>query len=213
MNNIFSFFSPKDKLFQPLFEQAGNNLVSISEALVHAVHTPDQSQRKEHVKVIEKLEQSGDDITHAIFLGLGKTFITPFDREDIHALVSALDDIADHIYAAGMNMDLYNIKTINKAMISLAELLLEMCTDLNRAIRELRTFKNSDLIAEVCLRINAGESRADQICNTELADLFDNELDAIELIKQKEVLQMMEMASDKCDDAANVLEAILIKNA
>ncbi|WP_316813742.1 DUF47 domain-containing protein [Pedobacter heparinus] len=213
MNSIFNFFSPKDKLFQPLFEQAGNNLVSISEALVNAVNAPDQQARKVYIKEVEKLEQVGDDITHAIFLGLGKTFITPFDREDIHALVNALDDIADYIYAAGMNIDLYNIKTINKAMISLAELLLEMCKDLNKAIRELRTFRNTGLIAEVCLRINAGESRADLICNTELASLFDNEQDAIELIKQKEVLQMLEMASDKCDDAANVLEAILIKNA
>jgi predicted phosphate transport protein (TIGR00153 family) len=213
MNSIFNFFSPKDKLFQPLFEQAGKNLVKISEALVDAVNAPNQTKRKEHIKEIEKLEQAGDDIAHAIFLGLGKTFITPFDREDIHALVNALDDIADYIYAAGINLDLYNIKTINKAMISLAELLLEMCTDLNNAIKELRTFKNTDLIAEVCLRINDGESRADYICNTEVASLFDNEQDAIELIKQKEVLQMLEMASDKCDDAANVLEAILIKNA
>lgn len=213
MNSIFNFFSPKDKLFQPLFEQAGENLVKISEALVDALNASEQTERKEYIKEIEKLEQTGDDITHAIFLGLGKTFITPFDREDIHALVSALDDIADYIYAAGINIDLYNIKTINKSMIELAELLLEMCTDLDSAIRELRNFKNTDLIADVCLRINAGESRADYICNTEVASLFDNEQDAIELIKQKEVLQMLEMASDKCDDAANVLESILIKNA
>lgn len=213
MNSIFNFFSPKDKLFQPLFEQAGYNLVKISEALVNAVNAPDLIKRKEYIKEVEKLEQTGDDLTHAIFLGLGKTFITPFDREDIHALVSAMDDIADYIYAAGMNIELYNVKTINKAMISLAELLLEMCTDLNQAIKELRNFKNTALIAEVCLKINAAESRADYICNTELASLFDHEQDAIELIKQKEVLQMLETASDKCDDLANVLETILIKNA
>ncbi|ACU04879.1 MULTISPECIES: DUF47 domain-containing protein [Pedobacter] len=213
MNSIFNFFSPKDKVFQPLFEQAGNNLVDISEALVNAVNAPDQKKRKEYIREVEKLEQAGDDITHSVFMGLGKTFITPFDREDIHALISSLDDIADYIYAAAMNIDLYNIKAINTAMINLAELLLEMCTDLNKAIRELRSFKNTALIAEVCLRINAGESRADRICNTEVASLFDNEQDAIELIKQKEVLQMLEMASDKCDDAANVLETILVKNA
>lgn len=213
MNNIFSFFSPKDKLFQPLFEQAGNNLVKISGALVDTVTSKDQVKRRAHIKEVEKLEQAGDDITHAIFLGLGKTFITPFDREDIHALVGALDDIADYIYAAGMNIDLYNIKTINKAMINLAQLLFEMCTDLDSAIKELRGFKNPQLIADVCLRINAGESKADQICNTAVAILFDDEEDAIELIKQKEVLQMLEMAADKCDDAANILESILIKNA
>lgn len=213
MNNIFNFFSPKDKLFQPLFEQAGDNLVKISHALVETVNTVDLVKRREHIREVDKLEQVGDDITHAIFLGLGKTFITPFDREDIHALVSALDDIADYIYAAGINIDLYNIKTINKSMIKLAQLLFEMCTDLNMAIKELKSFKNTQLIADVCLRINVGEAKADQICNTALAILFDDEIDAIELIKQKEVLQMLEMATDKCDDAANVLESILIKNA
>lgn len=212
MNSIFNFFSPKDKLFQPLFEQAGNNLVKISSALVETVNTADHAKRREHIREVEKLEQAGDDITHAIFLGLGKTFITPFDREDIHALISALDDIADYIYAAGINVDLYNIKTINKATIKLAQLLFEMCTDLDMAIKELKNFRNTKLIADVCLRINAGESKADKICNTAVAILFDDEVDAIELIKQKEVLQMLEMAADKCDDAANILESILIKN-
>src|SRR5688500_9806395 len=98
-------------------------------------------------------------------------------------------------------------------MIGLSELLFEVCKDLDKAIMELRGFRNTQLIADVGPRINAGESQADLICNTAVAALFDNELNAIELIKQREVLQMLEMASDKCDDAANVLEAILIKNA
>ena len=213
MNSVFNFFSPKDKTFQPLFEQASANLVLIAETLVVAVSTPDQEKRKTHIREIERLEQVGDDITHTIFLGLGKTFITPFDREDIHALVSALDDIADYIYASAMNMELFNIKVITKPMIDLAAVLLQMCKDLNIAISELRNFKNTRLIAEICIRINKSESVADQICNNALANLFDDELDAIELIKHKEVLQTMEIASDKCDDVANVLESILIKNA
>lgn len=213
MNSVFNFFSPKDKTFQPLFEQASTNLVLIAETLLVAVNTPDQEKRKQHIKEVERLEQVGDDITHNIFLGLSKTFITPFDREDIHALVSALDDIADYIYASAMNMDLFNIKIITKPMKELAALLVDMCKDLNTAILELRNFKNTKLIAEICLKINKGESTADHICNTALATLFDDELDAIELIKQKEVLQTMEIASDKCDDVANVLESILIKNA
>ncbi|TKC06047.1 DUF47 domain-containing protein [Pedobacter frigoris] len=213
MNSVFNFFSPKDKIFQPLFEQAGANLVKIAEALVAAVNTSDTEARKAFILEVERLEQAGDDITHAIFLGLEKSFITPFDREDIHALVSSLDDVADYIYASAMNISLYNIKVLNKAMPDLAQLLLEMCIDLNSAIAELRSFKNTKLIAEVCLRINNGESQADQLCNTAVAALFGTELNAIELIKQKDVLQTLEMATDKCDDAANVLESILIKNA
>lgn len=213
MNSVFNFFSPKDKTFQPMFEQAGNNLVQIAKTLVLAVNTPDQEDRKVHIKEIARLEQVGDDVTHHILLGLSKIFITPFDREDIHALASSLDDIADYIYAAAMNMDLYNLKNISKPMIELAELLLEMCKDLNIAIAELRSFKNTRLIAEICIKINKGESTADHICNTAVGNLFDHQADAIELIKQKEVLQTMEIASDKCDDLANVLETILIKNA
>jgi len=213
MNNIFKFFTPKDKKFQPLFEQAANNAVKISEALLIALNTSDLEKRKEHIKEIERLEHVGDDITHSIFLELSKNFITPFDREDIHSLASAVDDIADYIHASATNIELYNVVVIGDSMIKLAELLVEMCTDLEKAIKELRSFKNIRVIADACVRINSGENQADYICNLAIARLFDFETNAIELIKQKEVLQTLELATDKCEDAANVLESILVKNA
>lgn len=211
--NIFKFFNPKDKKFQPLFEQDIKNLVLISEELVSALTTHNIDQRKVHFKEIERLEQTGDDITHSIFLELSKNFITPFDREDIHALVSAIDDIADYIFATSLNADLYKIQAFGPEMILLGQLISQMCKDLEIAILELRNLKNTEIIADVCIRINKGESQADYLCNTAIARLFVNETDAIELIKQKEILQTLEMATDKCDDAANVLESILIKNA
>lgn len=213
MNSVFNFFSPKDKTFQPLFEEAGANLVIIAETLVTALNAVDEEERLRHIRTIEKLEDTGDHITHAILSGLEKNFITPFDREDIHALFTAVDDIADFIYAAALNIELYKVKTITAPMVDISKVLYGMCRDINNAIRELRSFKNTDVIAEVCLRVNIGEAQADMICNTALGVLFDAEQDAIELIKQKEILQTLEMASDKCDDAANVLEAILVKNA
>lgn len=213
MNNIFKFFTPKDKKFQPLFEQAANNAVKISEALLIALNTSDLEKRKEHIKEIERLEHVGDEITHSIFLELSKNFITPFDREDIHSLASAVDDIADYIHASATNIELYNVVVIGDSMIKLAELLVEMCTDLEKAIKELRSFKNIRVIADACVRINSGENQADYICNLAIARLFDFETNAIELIKQKEVLQTLELATDKCEDAANVLESILVKNA
>ncbi|WP_432712906.1 DUF47 domain-containing protein [Pedobacter sp.] len=213
MNNIFKFFTPKDKKFQPLFELAANNAVKISEALLIALNTADLAKRKEHIKEIERLEHVGDDITHSIFLELSKNFITPFDREDIHSLASAVDDIADYIHASATNIELYNIVKIGDSMIKLAELLVEMCTDLEKAIKELRSFKNIRVIADACVRINSGENQADYICNLAIARLFEFETNAIELIKQKEVLQTLELATDKCEDAANVLESILVKNA
>jgi uncharacterized protein Yka (UPF0111/DUF47 family) len=97
MNSIFNFFSPKDKKFQPLFEKDVNNLVAISVSLTRMLQAEDDDDRKAHYKEIERLEQAGDHITHAIFLELSKNFITPFDREDIHTLVSSIDDIADFI--------------------------------------------------------------------------------------------------------------------
>jgi predicted phosphate transport protein (TIGR00153 family) len=213
MNSIFSFFTPKDKKFQPLFEQAGTNVVKISEALLVAVTTNDLEKRKEAIKEVERLEHVGDDITHTIFIELSKNFITPFDREDIHSLASAIDDIADYIHASAGNIELYNVTNIGDAMVKLAELLVEMCGDLEKAIKELRSFKNIRVIADACVRINSAENQADYVCNLAIARLFEFETNAIELIKQKEILQTLEIATDKCEDAANVLESILVKNA
>ena len=213
MNSIFKFFTPQDKKFQPLFEQAGRNVKEISEVLLLALSTSDLEKRKEYTKEIERLEHVGDDITHSIFLELSKNFITPFDREDIHALASAVDDIADYIHASASNIELYSITQIGDAMIKLAEILAEMCADLEKAIKELRSFKNIRVIADACIKINSGENQADYVCNLAIARLFEFETNAIELIRQKEVLQTLEMATDKCEDAANVLESILVKNA
>ncbi len=213
MNSIFSFFTPKDKKFQPLFEQAGSNVLKIAEALLVVVTTNDMEKRKEAIKEVERLEHVGDDITHTIFIELSKNFITPFDREDIHTLASAIDDIADYIHASAGNIELYQVTNIGDAMVKLAELLVEMCSDLEKAIKELRSFKNIRVIADACVRINSAENQADYVCNLAIARLFEFETNAIELIKQKEILQTLEIATDKCEDAANVLESILVKNA
>lgn len=213
MNSIFSFFTPKDKKFQPLFEQAGSNVLKIAEALLVVVTTNDLEKRKEAIKEVERLEHVGDDITHSIFIELSKNFITPFDREDIHTLASAIDDIADYMHASAGNIELYQVTNIGDAMVKLAELLVEMCIDLEKAIKELRSFKNIRVIADACVRINSAENQADYVCNVAIARLFEFETNAIELIKQKEILQTLEIATDKCEDAANVLESILVKNA
>jgi hypothetical protein len=213
MNSIFSFFTPKDKKFQPLFEQAGSNVLKIAEALLVVVTTNDLEKRKEYIKEVERLEHVGDDITHSIFIELSKNFITPFDREDIHTLASAIDDIADYIHASAGNIELYQVTNISDAIVKLAELLVEMCIDLEKAIKELRSFKNIRVIADACVRINSAENQADYVCNLAIARLFEFETNAIELIKQKEILQTLEIATDKCEDAANVLESILVKNA
>ncbi|QPH37963.1 DUF47 domain-containing protein [Pedobacter endophyticus] len=213
MNNIFKFFTPQDKKFHPLFEQAGINALKIAEALLEMVSTADAESRKAIFKEIERLEHVGDDITHSIFLELSRNFITPFDREDIHQLATAVDDVADYIYGTANRMQMYNMNEISEPIVKIAELLVEMCTDIDKAIKELRSFKNIRVIADACIRINSGENQADYVFTLAVARLFEYETDAIELIKQKEVLQTIEKATDKCEDVANVLETILVKNA
>ena len=189
MNNVFKFFTPQDKKFHPLFEQAGSNALKIANTLLEMVSTADVEKRKVIFKEIERLEHVGDDITHSIFLELSKTFITPFDREDIHQLASAVDDVADYIYSTANKIQMYNMDTISEPVIKISELLVEMCIDIDKAIKELRSFKNIRVIADACIRINSGENQADYVFTLAVARLFEYETNAIELIKHKEVLQ------------------------
>lgn len=213
LNSIFQYFVPKDKKFFPLFEQAGANLIDMAKLLQETVYSTDPLQRTELNKKLEDLEHKGDNITHKIHLELGKNFITPFDREDIHSLASSLDDVADFIYGASNRMELYKVVVITQPMKEITDLILEATEHVAKAIYELKDLKNIRNITDSCVRINSVENKADYIFDKAVADLFEYEKDAIALIKQKEVLSAMEDATDKCEDVANVLESILVKNA
>ena len=155
LGNIFNFFVPKDKKFFPLFEQAGSNLIEMAKVLNESVNTTDSQLRKTLTKKIEDLEHRGDDITHQIHLELGKNFITPFDREDIHSLASSLDDVADYIHGASNRMDLYKVENPTQAMKELAELLIEATEHVAKAVYELKDIKNVRNINDSCVRINS----------------------------------------------------------
>jgi predicted phosphate transport protein (TIGR00153 family) len=213
LNAIFQYFVPKDKKFFPLFEMASANLINISDALLEAVNTNDIEHRNELIKKIEVLEHKGDELTHQIFLELSKNFITPFDREDIHALATAIDDVADYVHGSANRMLLYNVKHVNEAVRKLAELINQGCRDIDKAIKELKDLKNIRNVTDSCVRINSMENQADYVFDMAVADLFKNETDAIELFKMKELLAAMETATDKCEDAANVMESIIVKHA
>ena len=213
LNTIFQYFIPKDKNFFPLFEQASNNLINMAELLNKAVNTKNADDRLEFFKEIENMEHIGDDITHQIYLELSKNFITPFDREDIHQLATAIDDVADYIHGSANRMLLYKVDIITEPIQKLAELILQAVTDLDKAVRELRNLKNIRAIADSCVRINSIENQADYVFDRAVGDLFAYEKDAVQLIKYKEVLAALETATDMCEDAANVLESILVKHA
>lgn len=213
IDRIFALFSPKDRKFFPLFEKATENLLNASRVLVEALQTSAPERRRELLKEIERLEHQGDNITHMILHELSANFITPFDREDIHALATVLDDVLDYIHGSAKRIELYKIDTITPPMVKLAELIYKSAEELNVAVHELKSMKSTSNIKEACVKINSIENHADDVFNTAIGRLFEEEKDAVRLIKYKEVLSALETATDKCEDAANVMETIVVKNA
>lgn len=211
-NSILQFFVPKDRKFYPLFEQATANLVATAKVLYESMSTP-TDKRIILYRQIEKLEHVGDEITHSIFNEVGQSFITPFDREDIQALASAIDDVLDHIHGASKRFELYKVKDIHPAAIKLAELTLESAKELDIAVQGLRSMRNVGRIRESLVKINSLENHADDIYDNAIARLFEDEKDAVTIIKTKEILQSLETATDKCEDAANTIESVIIKFA
>ncbi len=212
VDSFLQYLIPKDKKFYLLLEKASGNLVEISHALVEMVNSPAE-KRREMIKNISHLEHVGDDISHEIFHELNATFITPFDREDIHALTSAIDDVVDYIHGSAKRIELYKITNITNDLIQLSELIEKSAVELQSAILELRNMKNVSKIKEACIRINSIENHADDIFDNSIARLFDEEKNAVEIIKIKEVLSSLETATDKCEDAANILESIIVKSS
>ena len=213
LNPILQYFVPKDRKFYPLFEQASANMVAISNVLVELMVAPTIEKRTPLVRQIEKLEHVGDEITHTIFQEVSITFITPFDREDIQRLASVLDDVIDYIHGSAKRIELYKVHPIHPSMIKLSELILQCATELNIAICSLRSMKNMIKVRESLVRVNSLENHADDIFDNAIARLFEDEKDAIQIIKIKEVLSALETATDKCEDVANVLETIIVKHS
>ncbi|MFM7566478.1 MAG: DUF47 domain-containing protein [Flavobacteriales bacterium] len=214
MAGFLSYFLPKDKVFFNLFEEASDNLQLISEKLIQVVHEPDYNKREVLIKEMHDIEHQNDDVTHRIFVELGRNFITPFDREDIHALASALDDIADYIFSAGKKINFYKIDPIqDQGIQKTAEAIGEAVIAVKQAVKELRNLKNTQKIIECVIKINSLENSADNIFDMSIERLFESDVDAKELIKRREIYQVMETATDKCEDAGNVIESIVVKFA
>lgn len=211
INNIFQFLVPKDKKFFPLFEQAAANLIVLAETLHDAVNAP-KEEREDYYKKIEELEATIEEITHKTHLELSRNFITPFDREDIHSLIKSLDNVADYMHSAASKMRLYQVEKITKSIRKLTEINLEACQLIGLGIKELKEM-NHKSIKETCKKINKLESKADSVFDKAVADIFENENDAKNIIKYKEVLSALESASDKCKSVSNVMEQISVKHS
>lgn len=212
LNNIFQFLVPKDKKFFPLLEEASSNLVLLAETLHEAVNAP-KGEREEFFKRVEEIEENLEEITRKTILELSKTFITPFDREDIHSLIKSMDNVADFMHGAASRMHLYQVEKITKSIRKLTEINLEACQLIHIGILQLKDMKDHKAIKDTCKRINKLESKADSVFDKAVADLFENENDAKNIIKYKEVLAALESASDKCKSVSNVIEQISVKHS
>ncbi|HYG50263.1 MAG TPA: DUF47 family protein, partial [Flavobacteriales bacterium] len=179
MANIFNLLAPKERKFFPMFEKASANLVEAAKVLNELANTPAGERRTELIRKIEDLEHRGDDITHDIFNYLSATFITPFDREDIHMLTSAMDDIIDFIHGSSKRIELYKVDQLSNELKKLAQLILSGVEELHVAVTQLKNIKNAGAINEACVKINSLENHADDIYNRAIADLFENEKDPI----------------------------------
>ncbi len=213
VNTFFQKLVPKDKKFFPLFESAAENILQAAVLLQKVFITEDRDQKEMLFREIKDLEVRGDDIAHHIFDEMDKTFVTPFDREDIHKLTSSLDNVLDFINGSSQRLRLYKPKSISDEFSLFPVIILNGCKEIKKAIFELRNMKKPQKINAACVKINELENQADDLYHQLISDLFENEKDAIELIKKKEVLQTMERATDRIEDVADSLKTILIKMA
>jgi predicted phosphate transport protein (TIGR00153 family) len=213
LNSIFKIFLPKDRIFFQLFENVAQELVKMGDKLKTMVNEPDFDKRAQLVQELEDMEHVNDDLTHNIFTELGKNFITPFDREDIHYLASALDDIADYIYSSAKKIHFYRVNPNDMGIQKMAELIAVGCVQVQKAVTELRNMKNMRQITDALVSINSIENQADDIFDMSIERLFATEPDAKEVIKKREIYQVLEIVTDKCEDAANVIESIIVKYA
>lgn len=207
---IFHALLPKDKKFFPLFDKATANAVLTAKTF-EAATKADPVTRIQLLEKIDFLEKQGDEITHAIMNAASSTFIVPFDREDIQSLTIVIDDIVDLIYGTAKRIEIYKVHHLPEAIVKLAELNHLAVVELEKAIHSMRALRNSATMKKHLSAINAYENQADKVMNDSIAKLFLNETDAMEILKVQEVITMLESATDKCEDAATVIENVLIK--
>jgi predicted phosphate transport protein (TIGR00153 family) len=212
-NSFMKIFLPKDRIFYTLFEQVGETVVEMGKTLKQLVHENSPEEREKILTKIEDLEHKNDELTHHIFTELSRNFITPFDREDIHYLASSLDDIADYIFASAKKIIFYKVDPDQVNIKKMSELILQGTENIHNAITELRNMKNMRKITDALVRINSIENQADDEFDTAIIHLFATESDAKEVIKKREIFTVLEIATDKCEDAANVIESIIVKYA
>ncbi len=205
MAKLFS----KDQKFFKIFNEMSVHIVAAAESLARMVNEPsgDLQSLAIHIK---ELEHKGDELTHRVIDELNKTFITPIDREDIHDLSAALDDVLDLIDSTAARIVLFKITDPIPEVPELATVLLSQVKEISAAVSKLQ---DNDHVVERCIEINRLENDGDRLFQMAIGRLFTEVKDPIDVIKRKEIIETLEHATDKAEDVANVLETIIVKNA
>ena len=204
-------FLPREEKFFGFFEQSAQNIVKAAETLREMVDTWQLVESK--VAEITELEHAGDTITHQIMEQVHRTFVTPFDREDIALLAHTMDDVVDFIHAAADAMLIYKIDRPSQRAKELADIIVQGAVEVEKAVCGLRRRAEIKRILERCVEINRLENMADRVYRSAIAELFDDAVDIARVIKWREIYEHMESATDRCEDVANVLEGVALKHA
>ncbi len=208
MPGLLTRILPREDSFFDMFVALAENIHTGAMALVEMLSNyTDAARQAKHIKDIE---HTGDEMTHALLTRLNQTFITPFDREDIHELSSKIDDVLDLVDAAASRLEIYRVDRIRPGVADLARILVQATEQVSAAVRVL---SKRDHILDYCIEINRLENESDRLCRTLIARLFDEEADPVQIIKWKEIIEVIETAVDKCEDVANVLESVTLKSA
>ena len=204
-------FFPKTHDFFSYFERSGQNILEGTRLLCKMIAK--KEGREEQAKQLKDYEHVGDKITHDVIDLLHQTFLTPFDRSDIHTLVVKMDDILDIVYYIGKRMTIYDVSEMPEEVAQLAEIVNKSAMEISKAIAGLESLKNTQKVLNHCIEVNRLENEADELMNTVIEKLFRNGWNPIEVIKLKEIVENLEAAEDKCEDVANIIENIILKHA
>ena len=213
-NSFFSRFTPKEPKFFPLLKQLSEILVASSELLVESLMHDSPEERAGYYKQIKDMEREGDKLTHLILDELGTTFITPFDREDIHDLASSIDDVIDGINSCAKRITIYNPRPISESGKELSRMIRQEADYIVKAMDELETFrKNPNTLRGYCSKMHDIENQADDIYELFITKLFEEEKDCIELIKVKEIVHELEKTTDAAEHVGKILRSLIVKYA
>jgi predicted phosphate transport protein (TIGR00153 family) len=214
VDSFLKFFVPKDHSFFPLFESDAQNLVKATELLKELMASTDPTEHERLYREIRDVEHIGDEITNKTYEQLNKSFITPFDREDIHELTAHIDDVVDSINGISRRMCLYKPKKMIPIYGEMAQLIFEAAKEIEAAVHCLKDpVANNQKISQACQRVREIEHRADELYFVGVSEIFEKEGDTKELLKNNKILEILERCVNEEEDVTDTLKAILIKMA